>query len=181
MKRFIQLLVIYCGIFLLFTGIFLALFHSPFKASDVFFYRGLIYVTGLFTIFVIVTVLLFIFRKLKNPETLIAASCIAASVNLSAFIVFPVTFDRSITMYMLDTLDKENTATCRGLSKESLQASLIDTYIIAGDALEKRLREQREISMIEQHNGCYVTTARAGLFLRFANSIGRLYNIRTSY
>lgn len=181
MNRFTRLIPVYGGVFLLFTGIFLGLFHSPLKASEVFFYRGLIYLGILFVFSLVGVGVLFGIRKIEKPETWIAALCIAASINLSAFIVFPVTFDRSVTMYILDTLHKGKSAVCRGLPRDALRTAVIDGYIIGGDAVEKRLREQREIDMVREQNGCFEATPRAGRFLYFANFIGGLYNIETSY
>lgn len=174
-------MLVYGGVFLLFSGIFLGLFHSPLNVTDVFFYRGLIYLGTLFALSLVGVGVLFAVHKIEKPETWIAALCIAASVNLSVFIVFPVTFDRSISMYMLDTLHQGKNAMCRGLSKEELEAALIGDYIQTNGAVQKRLHEQEVINMIRQENNCYVATPRTATLLYFANIIGGLYNIRTSY
>ncbi len=169
----VRIFTIYAGVFLIFTAVYLALFHLPPFLTDVFFYRGLLYL-GL-------TVLLFAFALAayasrtgyRRTESLIAALSVAASVNLAAFVVFPVTFDRSLTMFLLHTLASERTAT-----KSELSQQFIGTYFLTHDALGKRLHEQSVAGMIGYGNGTYSLTDRARLFLRISDVIGTVYGLR---
>jgi hypothetical protein len=109
---------------------------------------------------------------------MIAALVLAASMHLNVFVVFPVTFERSISMYLLTTLEKNRTTACGGLTKEQMKEGLINTFVVEKDALQKRIIEQSIINMIEGKNDCYMVTDQAVRFLHFSTFIKALYNIK---
>lgn len=178
MKKVLPLVARYVACFILFTAVFTGLFHLPFPITTVFFYRGMIYLTFTFVLFLILISVYVVWRKSQHLESYIAALCIAASINLSAFIVFPVTFDRSLSMFILKTLQAQRNNSCGGLTKDRMQEMLINTYIKSQDALQRRIEEQNIINMIQMRDGCYVTTSRAQSFLYFSSIVNTLYNIQ---
>jgi hypothetical protein len=178
MKKVVSLMAKYIAFFIIFTSVFITLFHLPFPITQIFFYRGLIYLTCTFVLFFILILVYVVWRKLQHLESYIAALCIAASINLSVFIVFPVTFERSLSMFILNTLQAQRNTSCGGLTKDRMQEALINTYIKSQDALQKRIEEQNIINMIQMRDGCYVTTSRAQSFLYFSSIINTLYNIK---
>ena len=170
---------IYIGVFVLFTAIYLGLFYSSvFSFEHVLFYRGLLYLLltslGIFAGILLVSMRL----KYRYLESMISALVLAASIHLNVFVVFPVTFERSISMYLLTTLEKNRTTACGGLTKEQMKEGLINTFVVEKDALQKRIIEQSIINMIEGKNNCYMVTDQAVRFLHFSTFIKALYNIK---
>jgi len=114
----------------------------------------------------------------QNTESLISAVLVSAAIHLSFFVVFPVTFERSITMYLLETIDgNENSELCAGISKLNLENKLIDEYVIKNKAIDKRITEQKVLDFIKEENQCIKTTPRNKSFLKFSEIIKRLYSI----
>jgi len=179
LKGILPYIGIYIGVFIVFTIIYFWLFYSSvFSFQHVLFYRGLLYLLltclGIFAGILIVSIRL----KYRYFESLIAALVFAASIHLNVFVVFPVTFERSISMYLLTTLEKNRTTICGGLTKEQMKEGLINTFIVEKDALQKRVTEQSIINMIEEKNNCYMVTNQAVRFLHFSTFIKALYNIK---
>ena len=172
-----KLLAIYFSIFIGFSLTYVLLFHSPlFRGVEVLFYRGVILLALTGILFLAV----FIFLKNKiNGETFLAALIMSLSLNLAFFIVFPVTFDRSVTMFLLNTLKQEKSLDCtKGLSKNKLQRYLIDDYVVKDDAVGRRIKEQAAIEMIKRNGNCINLTSKANRFLRFAQIVRKIYGIK---
>lgn len=170
---------IYISIFVLFTIIYIGLFYSSvFGFQHVLFYRGLLYLVltslGIFAVILFVSIRL----NYRYFESMIAALVLALSIHLNFFVVFPVTLERSISMYLLTTLEKNKITACGGLTKEQMKEGLINTFVIEKDALQKRIIEQSIINMIEKNEDCYTVTDQAKRFVQFSTFIKALYNIK---
>lgn len=179
MKKILPILAVYIGTNILFAVIFLLLFHTGVVSEEhVLFYRGLtlLVITSVFV--AVIGASVYVMTGKKYLETLIAAIVLAIAVHVSMFIVFPVTFERSVTMFLLRDLNTRQTDACNGMSKEDMQQELIQTYILSGDAVKKRIDEQSAIHMIAGTDACYTVTDRARSFLQFSNTIKTIYNIR---
>lgn len=177
MKNFLKLFLTYFFIFFFFTLIYLFLFNTPiFSSQKVLFYRGIVL---LIIATVINSILLLITRRIlkTNLETLIAAILVSASINLSLFVVLPVTFERSVTMFLFNTLKNGSDNNCKGLTKSQLEEKLINEYII-NKAIDKRVYEQSIIGLISKNNQCYQLTPRALDFLKITEIIGKLYGFK---
>ena len=173
-----KILGIYVITFLIFTLIFLFLFRtSIFISQLVLFYRGILL---LFLTTIFVFTLAFLFKRLfKNRiESLIGAILVSASINLSLLVVFPVTFDRSITTYLLNILKESQNNSCRGLTKTEMEEKLIDDYVNKKKAITKRIEEQRIINFVDMNNQCVSLTPRGSNFLKFSEIVKKLYNIK---
>lgn len=170
---------IYIAVFILFTAVYVGLFYSSvFNFQHVLFYRGLLYLFLTCLCVLAVILLCSIQLKYRYLESMIAALVLAASIHLNFFVIFPVTFERSISMYLLTTLEKNGTTACGGLTKEQMREGLITTFIGEKDALQKRITEQSIINMIAEKNNCYTVTEQARRFLLFSTFIKSLYNIK---
>lgn len=178
MKKVIYYIAIYLSCFTFFTGVFVSLFHLFYPGTDILFYRGIINL-GISSIATLAGILFF-FRsgRIHAIESWIAALSLAISINLSVFIVFPVTFDRSLSMFMLTTLHENRDTACHGLTKDQLENELVQTYIKSRQAILKRVDEQSVVGAIQNNNGCYLTTGRADRLLFFSTIVKKLYNIR---
>lgn len=173
-----KILTAYVFIFLIFTAFLFVFFNSPIYSSQpVLFYRGLIF---LFTTSIITLIVSLFFNKFIfsiGRETLIAAIIISFSLHLSFFIVFPVTFDRSVTMYLLSALkEKPSSHLCQGLSEKDLENYLINEYIVKKKAVERRLTEQAIINNVKEENNCVELTPRGVSFLKLSKLIMKIYS-----
>jgi hypothetical protein len=173
-KLIFQHLLIFC----VFTCLYIISFHcSIISSQKVLFYRGL----GLLLIVTFVmTVLVIIFKKQLqlSTETLIAAIIVSVSVNLAFFITFPITYDRSITMYLLDRINNPpSNTTCQGYTESQLEQRLLTEYIQEKQALRKRIQEQKVINFIKQDNQCISITNKAKRFLQYSEIIKKIYGV----
>ena len=109
---------------------------------------------------------------------MIAALIIAFSIHLSLFVIFPVTFERSVTMYLLNTLKNNQQNICQGLTKEQMKNKLINEYVVGKDAISKRINEQTIINMINKKSSCYQLTGRGTSFLKLSETLKKIYNIK---
>ncbi len=87
-----------------------------------------------------------------------------------------MTFERSITMYLLKTINQN-----QSITKKDLEKKLIDEYILKNKALEKRLNEQKVINFIEVKNGKVYLTKKGKKFLKIANLIDKIFGINVFY
>lgn len=175
-----KLIILYFATLLLFSIIFILLFHLPLKNfQPVLFYRGLIFLI-ITTCLFILAVLILNLKKITgiNRDSLIAAILVSASLNLSFFVVFPVTIERSVTIFILNSLSRSSTLNCVGLSRQELDNKLVNEYISENKALEKRINEQKLINFLEDDNGCISITPMAGNFLKFTKYVEEAFAIR---
>lgn len=173
-----KLIFQYFLIFFVFTLLYIISFHSPIiNNQNVLFYRGL----GLLVIITLITTVLVIFFKKKlqlSTETAMAAIIVSASINLALFITFPITYDRSITMYLLDRLNNPPAnSICKGYTESELEQRLSSEYIQKKQALKKRLHEQSVIKFISQDSQCITITEKAKQFLQFSEIIKKIYGV----
>ena len=166
-----SIFIIYISIFLLFSLSFVVLFHtSLFKNQKILFYRGLIF---LVIIFFFSFILLYIFRKEKSDFNFyLSALVFSFSINLCFFVIFPVTFERSVTMYILNTLFSKE-----GISKIELQKKLIREYVIKNEAVEKRIFEQETTGFVKMKQDKIYLTEKGIQFLKFSKIVKKIFNI----
>lgn len=166
-------LLTYFFTFISFTLIFIILFHLPVLLSPpVLFYRGL-KLLFLSTILIATAAYIINHRCVRlNTETFIAAIIISISFHLSFFIVFPVTFDRSVTMYLLNTLNESS------YSETALEQKFINEYVVDQKAIGRRINEQLIINIIDNSNSTIKLTQQGKNFINNSQIIKFLYNIR---
>jgi len=177
--KVLKLLGYYFLTLFFFTSFFLFLFHTSFFSyQKVLFYRGAI-------LLILTTIIFFIFSfflSIKNKKVrfviLISTIIFSASINLSLFVVLPVTFERSLTMFLLTTLESNRTNSCQGLTKKELEDRLINDYIIENKAIDKRINEQSIIDFVEEKKQCIDLTSKGLNFLRLSKLIEKLYNLQ---
>lgn len=169
----------YFTIFFVFSFLYLLLLQTPLFASvKVLFYRGVLLLLFSFLCFVAGY---FILRKKfgLREETFLAALVMSLSLHLAFFVVFPVTFERSITMFFLKELSSQTTYSglCGGLTSKQAEESLIKDYIIGKGAVARRVEEQRIIGFVDNGNECIQITGKGRSFLEFAKMVNRIYGI----
>lgn len=172
-----KIVLAYFGVFIFFSIIYIALFKTPvLNTIVVLFYRGNLLLLATFLICLLI-ITIFKKRLAISWETLFAALIMSASIHLAIFVVFPVTFDRSVTMYLLNRLNTSRSPTCQGLSAKQMENLLIKEYVKRDQAIFRRIQEQSVINMLEQSNQCVSLTPRGQGFLKFSKFLKALYNI----
>jgi len=168
-----KILPFYFIFFFLFSSIFISFFHTPlFAGQKVLFYRGL-WLLGITTlIFICLSKWIEKIGKIKC-ETYMAALVLSISLNLVFFVVFPVTFDRSVTMFLLNKINTSPPATVSGLEE-----SLIKEYIQKDKAVQRRMDEQSQIGFVSSQNGQVTLLPKAKQFLQLSLIIKNLYGIK---
>jgi NADH:ubiquinone oxidoreductase subunit 6 (subunit J) len=172
-----KIIATYIIIFLIFTAVFLLLLRSPLFASQkVLFYRGNI-LLGIVFILLLTSGVCWRITKVRF-ETGLAALVMSASIHLALFVVFPVTFDRSVTMYLLNRLNTSESASCQGLSPQQMQNLFIKEYVKRDKAIARRIYEQSVIDMLKEKNECVSLTKRGQNFLKLSEFIKSVYAIK---
>ena len=109
----------------------------------------------------------------KFIETIIY-SIVSCSLLSSFFIVFPVTIDRSLTVFILRKIEVEN-----AMTEEQVQHALKDEYVTDGEAGKRRILEQELSGNIKCDKSC-VLTKQGKVFLGFSLMIDVLFRTAES-
>lgn len=164
----------YLKIFLAYT--LLTIFFFQIFPGKIFLYKGLM----IYLLNIVIFIAIGLFFKKINRERYFSALIVAFSLNLAFFIIFPVTFERSVTIFLLNKIynsQTEKSANCN-LTFKDAQKALSEEYITQGKAVEKRIEEQRKVDIIQSQNECLFLTKKGEIFLSFSKIIKTLYRIR---
>jgi hypothetical protein len=108
-----------------------------------------------------------------NIDALIAIVLLSASLNLLFFVTVPVTLDRSISIFLLNDLEKQHTR-----NKKELTDIFVSEYVYVQDAVGRRIFEQISSGNIIVENDKIELTRRGEIFLMFTRVIDYLYGIK---
>lgn len=168
-KKFAQHIVIYGRVIISFSLFYIASFKTPlFAQQSILFYRGtalLACVMFAYTAYIIYKM----YRRKTYIESYIAATCIAASGCLVFFVLIPVTVDRSISTYILHTVQKPHPSCLNGgMTKEALHKKFVSDYVDNEDAVGRRLNEQLISGTLRtSETGCWEITERGRALVKF--------------
>lgn len=178
---FKRIFKIYFFVFILYSTIVFLFFRLSFFNifTQVLFYKGLMILLISF-LFIFIIFFFFSIKKKYHFELLFSALIFSFSLHLVFFVVFPVTFERSVTMYILNTLKNNQKNICGGLTKSQLEEKLINEYILKNDAVGKRINEQKIINFLNNDNKCLKITSKSENFLNFSEIIKKIYNINNN-
>ena len=171
-----RLMMVYLSSAILLTLVFVLLFHTPLLANSVLFYRGcgLLIVASLLAF----GILYELHRSLGvGVDTLISGILVSASLNLSFFVLLPVTIDRSVSTFVLSYIGFQDKAK----SKDDIDDYFVLQYVNNQDAIGRRLAEQIRSRNVAEDQGGYVLTAQGKRFLSFARVVSKLYGVRAIY
>jgi hypothetical protein len=176
-KDVVKLFVYHATIIIIGTICFVLSFRTPlFINLNVLFYRGILLLIT--TCIVSGLILLGIKRtnvlKLFTYRDIILAVTIIFSFNLLFFTHFPVTSERSISLFMLGYMNKNLDKT---FTKDEMIKIFMDKYIVEYGEMEKRFHEQIVTGDIVNHGKGYRITKRGQLILRFFNFVDELFMI----
>lgn len=103
---------------------------------DILFYGG-----SLYSLLISFVTILFVIKS-KKLSFYISLSLLAFVINYSFFILIPVSLDRSVSVFMLSTINKANE---HGVivDKSYLENAICEIYINKYDGVGRRLNEQQ--------------------------------------
>jgi len=167
--RIVRQCLLLAGLTLVGFAIYVLLFWAGVAAAmTILFYRGVALalavavVTGL--------VALWPARRIGDSSLPIAAAALSLSFNICFLVLLPVTVDRSVSIYLLSTVER------RPMSPAELQRVFIDGYVVKMGAIDRRIDEQRKSGNITITPDGKVRLTRQGeRFMTFSRLIARLF------
>lgn len=109
-------------------------------------------------------------KRLAGVKDILLVVALAFSFNITFLIVFPVTFDRSVTMFLLYAMERYPQA--EEISAGDLERQLTQDYVRGRHAVDRRMQEQILIGNVEQTGTGYRLTAHGRLFLGWSRVVG---------
>ncbi|MCJ2054814.1 hypothetical protein [Methylobacterium sp. J-070] len=160
-------------------GCFVLLFQTDlWSGVTILFYRGLILLVVAFLLtLAAVAALAGLGRPwgLRRSDAL-AASVLSLSLNLSAFVILPVTVDRSISTFLLGQMAAHPG---ESFSAERARAVFETVYLGEFRQMERRLAEQHASGNVAPAADGYVITPQGRAFIRFAGLVARAFRTDT--
>ena len=154
---------------------FVVLFRTDlWSGVTILFYRGLILLVVAFLITVGATTLL---AGLGRPWGLrrrdaLGACVLSLALNLSMFVIFPVTIDRSISVFLLGQMAARPE---EHFSPARARALFESTYLGEFHQIERRLSEQTASGNVAPVGDGYVITPQGRAFIRFSGLVARIF------
>jgi hypothetical protein len=157
MKNVLKLIGVYALIYIIYSVIFVALFHTPLlKGMDVLMYRGIVFIilTGILSAVTMAVVRHF--WKFVSIRDIIMVFVIFCCVNMVLFTLIPVTVERSVSVFMLSYMDENSDQT---FTQDSVGNIFTSKYVEEYGAFDKRFDEQVVTGTIEENeDGSYSIT-----------------------
>jgi len=178
--KFLKIFFLHFLFFFLGTTFFILLFHTKILSNiDIFFYRGigLLIISSIF-----LSAVMALCRKISNGfftlRDIVLVLALFFCINLAFFTHLPVTAERSISVFLLDYLNKNEE---RPLTKEEITKIFIDKYLFEDKAIEKRLHEQIFSGNIIQEKEKYKISAQGKSLMKFYKLIAAIFKINKNF
>jgi hypothetical protein len=140
-------------------------------SMTILFYRGVVLaiaaaiVTGLAALWPA--------RRTGDSSLPVAAAALSLSFNLCFLVLLPVTVDRSVSVYLLSTIERRQDS---GMDRTELQRAFVDGYVVKMGAIDRRIDEQRKSGDITVAPDGKVRLTRQGeRFMAFSRLVARLF------
>ncbi len=153
----------FMGIVLFLALSFLDLFSF---LTNIIMYKGIMNATLTFIIQV-----LFI-TKHKDLDLKLSACYLAIAFNISFLVIFPVTIDRSVSVYLLSKIEEN----VDGIKEKDLEKFLIEEYVVKFSAVERRVKEQKINRIIESRKNKLHLTKIGRNFLSFCKLTSKVFH-----
>lgn len=112
-------------------------------------------------------------RRTGDSSLPIAAAALSLSFNICFLVLLPVTVDRSVSVYLLSTIERGQDS---GMTSAKLQRAFIDGYVVRMGAIDRRLDEQRKSGNIAVSPDGKVRLTRQGeRFMGLSRLVARLF------
>ena len=153
-------------------ALFVLLFWAGAGASiTILFYRGVVLaisaavLTGLAAIWLA--------RRTGDSSLPIASVAVSLSFNICFLVLLPVTVDRSVSVYLLSTIERQQGA---GIGANQLEQAFITGYVVNMGAVDRRIDEQIRsgISAVGS-TGELRLTPQGRRFMNFGRLVAKLF------
>jgi hypothetical protein len=154
-------------------GLFATFFRLHFLRSvDIVFYRGLILIglSGIVT-FVGLIAARGIFDA--SPGTVFSATILSMSLNLSFLVVFPVTIDRSITVFLLNEMNRDPDVV---FTSAQMKDVFVRRYLGEWDQIDRRMREQVQSHNLERIGDGYKIGPQGRSFMNLSRMLATVFD-----
>ena len=166
--RSLLLALTYCATIALGFLLYVALIRSPLLGGvAILFYRGVV-IAGVVAFLLLVAGIVARQRLRLAPETLVGAVALSLAFNISFLIVFPVTFDRSITMFLLARIERQDGQ----LDARGLEQVFVRQYLGDLRQIDRRIAEQSLSGTIRVERGRIHITPQGRRLLEGARLVG---------
>ncbi|MCJ2057537.1 hypothetical protein MKL09_13315 [Methylobacterium sp. J-048] len=166
---------LHAGAILVGFAVFVLLFQTDlWSGVTILFYRGLILLVVAFLITVVATAALAGLGRawgLRRRDAL-GACVLSLALNLSVFVIFPVTIDRSISVFLLGQMAADPEAR---FSAERARARFESVYVGEFRQVERRLAEQTASGNLAADGDGYVITPQGRAFIRLSARIAKVF------
>ncbi len=152
--------------------IYIWLIRSPLLSGvGILFYRGAL-LAGI-AVLLLLTGAVILRRRLRlDASTIVGAGALSLAFNICFLIVFPVTFDRSITMFLLARIERQDGA----LDARALEEVFAHEYLGDMRQIDRRIAEQSLSGNIRVIGGHIVLTTQGRRLLNGARAVGGWFN-----
>lgn len=166
--------------------VFVIFFHLLFQVLFVRFAyisgSKILFYNGVFATFLssALCLLFLFFKKLRSfgISEFISIVVSSASVSISFFVIVPVTFDRSVSVFLLNKIIEKtdpNTGNS-AMSVEELSRVFVGEYVYQNGAIQRRMFEQKSSGNVQvSQDGFIAITERGRWFLNFGRAVSSLY------
>lgn len=141
------------------------------NSIGILFYRGV----ALAIVAAVVTGIIALWpaRRTSDTSLPVAAAALSLSFNICFLVLLPVTVDRSVSVYLLSTIESGRNS---GITSAELQRSFVDGYVVRMGAIDRRIDEQRTSGNVTVDAGGKVhLTTQGEHFMSFSRLIARLF------
>jgi hypothetical protein len=151
--------------------LYLGLIRSPLMDGvAILFYRGV--ALAVVAALLMIVAGLALRRRLRlDPSTMIGATALSLAFNISFLITFPVTFDRSITMFLLARIERQDGQ----LDSGALEGVYVREYLGQMRQIDRRIAEQDVSGNIRIENGHIWITPQGRRLLTGARTVGHWF------
>ena len=153
-------------------AIYVLLFWAGVASSiGILFYRGI----ALALVAALVTGIIAMWpaRRTSDSSLPIAAAALSLSFNICFLVLLPVTVDRSVSVYLLSTIEQREDS---GVTSAQLQKSFVDGYVVRMGAIDRRIDEQRKSGNVTVDAGGKVHLTKQGEhFMSLSRMVSRLF------
>jgi hypothetical protein len=172
MSSAIRQLFLLAGLTLLGFAIYVALFWAGVATPiSILFYRGVALAIAAAVATGIVG--LWLGRRTSDSSLPIAAAALSFSFNICFLVLLPVTVDRSVSVYLLSTIEQRQDA---GIDADGLQRAFINGYVINMGAVDRRIDEQRKSgNIVVASDGQLHLTERGRHFMALSRLVAQLF------
>lgn len=110
--------------------------------------------------------------RIRDPSLAVSAVAVSFSLNVCFLVLLPVTVDRSVTVYLLATVEQQR----NGITSPALEHAFVGGYVRDMHAINRRIDEQSQSgNLTVGEDGKVRLTAQGRRFMDFSRVIARLF------